>query len=213
MLRLGERTRVSYSLSTETRSRNTAFTASCQDQSDSGKYDSGRKSAFSTSAGKVWPPSGKRRSLASGAQSLVGLCLSSARQMLCAAENSSGLLQTARAPQAVRTRQGVARRSWFHAAVMPRKMPAAGPVHPWRCRCRRCHGRAGARRSPPPARRRRARRPRLRASGTTGTTSSASPCTSRTGGRPVIRPPGCRARSGRRRRPGWRVAAARGAGR
>ena len=28
-----------------------AFTASCHDQSDSGKYDSGRKSAFSTSAG------------------------------------------------------------------------------------------------------------------------------------------------------------------
>ena len=47
----GERTSVSYSDSTETRSRNTAFTASCQDQSDSGKYDSGRKSAFSTSAG------------------------------------------------------------------------------------------------------------------------------------------------------------------
>ena len=47
----GERTSVSYSDNTETRSRNTAFTASCQDQSDSGKYDSGRKSAFRTSAG------------------------------------------------------------------------------------------------------------------------------------------------------------------
>ncbi len=63
MVRLGERTSVSYSLSTETRSRNTAFTASCQDQTDSGKYDSGRKSAFSTSAGKCCPPSGKRHSL------------------------------------------------------------------------------------------------------------------------------------------------------
>src|SRR6202034_4887344 len=93
MLMLGERTRVSYSLSTETRSRNTALTASCQDHSDSGKYDSGRKSAFSTSAGKVWPPSGKRRSLASGAQSLVGF-LQTARQILCAAENSFGLSQT-----------------------------------------------------------------------------------------------------------------------
>ena len=35
---------------TLTRSRNTAFTASCQDQIDSGKYDRGRKSALSTSA-------------------------------------------------------------------------------------------------------------------------------------------------------------------
>ena len=47
----GDRTSVSYSDSTDTRSRKTAFTASFQDQSDSGKYDSGRKSAFSTSAG------------------------------------------------------------------------------------------------------------------------------------------------------------------
>ena len=47
----GDRTWVSYSDSTETRSRNTAFTASCQHQSDNGKYDRGRKSAFSTSAG------------------------------------------------------------------------------------------------------------------------------------------------------------------
>src|SRR5262245_4501850 len=40
----------SYSEMTLTRSRNTAFTASCQDQIDKGKYDSGRKSALSTSA-------------------------------------------------------------------------------------------------------------------------------------------------------------------
>src|SRR6267154_4422721 len=40
----------SYSETTLTRSRNTAFTASCQDQIDKGKYDSGRKSALSTSA-------------------------------------------------------------------------------------------------------------------------------------------------------------------
>src|SRR5260370_21333360 len=40
----------SYSEITLTRSRNTAFTVSCQDQIDSGKYDSGRKSALSTSA-------------------------------------------------------------------------------------------------------------------------------------------------------------------
>ena len=51
MVRLGEWTSRSYSFSTETRSRNTAFTASCHDQTDSGKYDNGRKSAFSTSAG------------------------------------------------------------------------------------------------------------------------------------------------------------------
>src|SRR3712207_5841122 len=37
MDRLGERTSVSYSFSTEARSRNTAFTASCQPQSDKGK--------------------------------------------------------------------------------------------------------------------------------------------------------------------------------
>ena len=36
MVRVGDRTSCSYSLSTETRSRNTAFTASCQDQSDNG---------------------------------------------------------------------------------------------------------------------------------------------------------------------------------
>jgi hypothetical protein len=52
MLRLGECTCISYSDSTETRSRNTALTASCQAQTDRGKYDSGRKSAFRTSAGK-----------------------------------------------------------------------------------------------------------------------------------------------------------------
>src|SRR5215510_1737818 len=40
----------SYSEMTLTRSRNTAFTASCHDQIDKGKYDSGRKSALSTSA-------------------------------------------------------------------------------------------------------------------------------------------------------------------
>ena len=40
----------SYSEITLTRSRNTAFTASCQDQIDNGKYDRGRKSALSTSA-------------------------------------------------------------------------------------------------------------------------------------------------------------------
>src|SRR6476660_3638843 len=40
----------SYSEITLTRSRNTALTASCQDQIDSGKYDRGRKSALSTSA-------------------------------------------------------------------------------------------------------------------------------------------------------------------
>src|SRR6201995_870906 len=40
----------SYSEITLTRSRNTALTASCQDQMDSGKYDNGRKSALSTSA-------------------------------------------------------------------------------------------------------------------------------------------------------------------
>src|SRR5579872_7346945 len=38
----------SYSEITLTRSRKTAFTASCQDQMDSGKYDRGRKSAFRT---------------------------------------------------------------------------------------------------------------------------------------------------------------------
>ena len=37
MASVGERTSVSYSFSTETRSRNTAFTASCQHQSESGK--------------------------------------------------------------------------------------------------------------------------------------------------------------------------------
>src|SRR6185369_3502790 len=40
----------SYSEITLTRSRNTALTASCHDQIDKGKYDSGRKSALSTSA-------------------------------------------------------------------------------------------------------------------------------------------------------------------
>src|SRR5215471_9783235 len=40
----------SYSEITLTRSRNTALTASCQDQIDSGKYESGRKSALRTSA-------------------------------------------------------------------------------------------------------------------------------------------------------------------
>src|SRR5215475_12406797 len=40
----------SYSEMTLTRSRNTAFTASCHDQIDRGKYDSGRKSALRTSA-------------------------------------------------------------------------------------------------------------------------------------------------------------------
>src|SRR6185369_13711283 len=40
----------SYSEITLTRSRNTALTASCHDQMDSGKYDSGRKSALRTSA-------------------------------------------------------------------------------------------------------------------------------------------------------------------
>jgi hypothetical protein len=40
----------SYSEMTLTRSRNTALTASCQDQIDNGKYDRGRKSALSTSA-------------------------------------------------------------------------------------------------------------------------------------------------------------------
>ena len=52
MVTLGERTSWSYSLNTETRSMNTALIASCQDQSDNGKYDNGRKSAFSTRAGK-----------------------------------------------------------------------------------------------------------------------------------------------------------------
>ena len=54
-----------------------------------------------------------------------------------------------------------------------------------KCRCRRCRGPAGGYRSPPPARRRRAARPRRRVSGKPAPTSSASPCTSRTGGRPV----------------------------
>src|SRR5689334_24589185 len=85
IVREGERTSVSYSDSTETRSRNTAFTASCQDQSESGKYDSGRKSAFSTSAGQNWPPSGKRRSSTSGARDLGPEPLPT-RQILCAAE-------------------------------------------------------------------------------------------------------------------------------
>src|SRR5689334_17896691 len=40
----------SYSEITLTRSRNTALTASCHDQIDKGKYDSGRKSALRTSA-------------------------------------------------------------------------------------------------------------------------------------------------------------------
>src|SRR5689334_3609273 len=40
----------SYSEITLTRSRNTALTASCQDQMESGKYDNGRKSALRTSA-------------------------------------------------------------------------------------------------------------------------------------------------------------------
>src|SRR5262245_2531099 len=40
----------SYSEITLTRSRNTALTASCHDQIDRGKYDSGRKSALRTSA-------------------------------------------------------------------------------------------------------------------------------------------------------------------
>ena len=56
---LGDRTAVSYSFSTDTRSRNTAFTASCHAHTDNGKYDSGRKSAFRTRAGKCIPPSGK----------------------------------------------------------------------------------------------------------------------------------------------------------
>ena len=37
MVSVGECTSASYSFSTETRSRNTAFTASCQDQIDNGK--------------------------------------------------------------------------------------------------------------------------------------------------------------------------------
>src|SRR4051795_8165836 len=86
ILWLGERTSVSYSLSTETRSRNTALTASCQHQSESGKYESGRKSAFRTSAGKYCPPSGKRRSFAFGGQR-VGPDHPRPAQMLCAAEN------------------------------------------------------------------------------------------------------------------------------
>ena len=60
MVMLGEWTALSYSFSTLTRSMNTALTASCQDQRDNGKYDSGRKSALSTSAGNCCPPSGKR---------------------------------------------------------------------------------------------------------------------------------------------------------
>ena len=40
----------SYSEITLTRSRNTALTASCHDHTDKGKYESGRKSALSTSA-------------------------------------------------------------------------------------------------------------------------------------------------------------------
>src|SRR6478736_5343779 len=99
MVHDGERTSVSYSDSTDTRSRNTAFTASCQDQSDSGKYDSGRKSAFSTSAGKNWPPSGKRRSSASGAQVLGGNA-SSTYQILCSTENHCVYRRARSEPQA-----------------------------------------------------------------------------------------------------------------
>src|SRR3546814_20412766 len=54
--KLGLRTTVSYCDTMLTRSRNTALTASCQDQSDSGKYDSGRKSALRTSAGAFSGP-------------------------------------------------------------------------------------------------------------------------------------------------------------
>src|ERR1700730_3888150 len=49
--KLGLRTTSSYSEMMLTRSRKTAFTVSCHDHRDSGKYDSGRKSAFRTSAG------------------------------------------------------------------------------------------------------------------------------------------------------------------
>jgi hypothetical protein len=53
IVRLGLRIGRSYSATTLTRSRNTALMASCQDHNDRGKYESGRKSAFNTSAGQV----------------------------------------------------------------------------------------------------------------------------------------------------------------
>ncbi len=55
----------SYWETTQTRSRNTALTASCQDQTDKGKYDSGRKSALSTSAWQDSRPGVTARSAAS----------------------------------------------------------------------------------------------------------------------------------------------------
>ena len=61
----------SYSEMTLTRSRNTALTASCQDQIDSGKYDSGRKSALSTSAWQDSRP-GVTASLAAVELGLLG---------------------------------------------------------------------------------------------------------------------------------------------
>ena len=55
----------SYCETTHTRSRNTAFTASCQDQTDKGKYDKGRKSALRTSAWQDSRPGVTARSAAS----------------------------------------------------------------------------------------------------------------------------------------------------
>src|SRR4051812_4098511 len=56
----------SYSEITLTRSRNTALTASCHDQMDSGKYDSGRKSALRTSAWQDSSPGVTASSAAAG---------------------------------------------------------------------------------------------------------------------------------------------------
>ena len=184
---LGERTRCR-TRSAPTRGRGTPPSPRpARTTATTGKYDSGRKSAFSTSAGKVWPPSGKRllpcvRSAIAGGVP----CRQPARY--CAPPRtrlrlSQTVPRAASLPRcAVNGRRACTR---CHAAVMQRRRPAAGPARPARCRCRRCRGRAGGCRSPPPARRRRAARPRRHASGSTGTASSASPCTSRTGGRPV----------------------------
>src|SRR5476649_2051699 len=56
----------SYWETTLTRSRNTAFTASCHDQIESGKYDSGRKSALRTSAWQDSRPGATASSAAVG---------------------------------------------------------------------------------------------------------------------------------------------------
>src|SRR5258708_21851888 len=64
----------SYSEITLTRSRNTALTASCHDQIDRGKYDSGRKSALRTSAWQDSSPGDTASPAAVGSDYLESRC-------------------------------------------------------------------------------------------------------------------------------------------